>query len=130
MDFGNVIASYTDEDAIEDGVLVRPFPDKAPNILFTAAVHTAIEAVDDGRTYAQKAIPLIQDANLKAQERSSLDQGTRRQRNGSNPLDRAQWTRWLYDHVSIRLLNHSVLDNSRTSWISPDISAIVALAFF
>lgn len=57
-----VISSYTDEDAIEDGVLVRPFPEKAPKILFTAAVHAAIEAVNDGRTYAQKAIPLILDA--------------------------------------------------------------------
>ena len=60
--FGEPIYSYTDQQAIDDGVLVYPFPDKFPGVLLTSAVHHAIDASDDGRDYAQKAIPLLMDA--------------------------------------------------------------------
>ena len=62
--FGEPIVSYTSQDAIADGVLVEPFPERFPGWLFTTGVHEAIEGVDDGRSYEQKAIPLIMDAAL------------------------------------------------------------------
>lgn len=63
--FGNVIYQYTSRQAIEDGVLVEPFPDKFPGVLLTIGVHEAIvENIADGlgRTYAQAVIPLLMDA--------------------------------------------------------------------
>jgi hypothetical protein len=62
--FGPVISTYTSEQAIEDGFLCQPYPNKFPGWCFTAGVHAAIEAKDDGRTYAQKAIPLLMDAAM------------------------------------------------------------------
>ena len=59
-----IISEYTDQQAIEDGFVAEPYPDRFPGALFTSAVHEAIEAVDDGRTYEQKAIPLLMDAVL------------------------------------------------------------------
>ena len=58
----DIISTYTEEQGIEDGMFVQPFPDKFPGALFTSAVHEAIEALDNGQTYEQRAIPLLMDA--------------------------------------------------------------------
>lgn len=60
------ISIYSDAQAIDDGQLVEPFPDKFPGWLFTAGVHAAIEAAIAGtaRTYPQAAIPLLMDAAM------------------------------------------------------------------
>lgn len=79
MSDADVIFSYTAEQAIEDGVLVEPFPKQFPKLLLTAAVYADImetpttqeleergghnQKVDD-RTPAQRIIPLFQDAVL------------------------------------------------------------------
>ena len=62
--FGEVISSYTEEQAIEDGVLVHPYPKLYPWLLFTASVHSACEReVEKGaRNYEQVAKPLAIDA--------------------------------------------------------------------
>ena len=76
--FGPVISSYGSGQAVEDGVLVEAAPDQfGPAVLFTRGVFNAIwpaELLDaqeltdepvkhaDGRTYLQRAVPLIQDA--------------------------------------------------------------------
>lgn len=62
--FGEVVYSYTEEQAIEDGVLVHPYPELWPWLLFTASVHAACESevVKGGRTYDQVAKPLAIDA--------------------------------------------------------------------
>lgn len=62
----DVVFAYTAKQAIEEGVLVHPYPKRFPGLLFTAGVHAAIEEQDDGRTYDQKAIPLIMDAVMIA----------------------------------------------------------------
>lgn len=73
--FGDPISVYTSDEAVDDGMLVEAAPDQyGPKILFTRAVFDAVwppELVDndddrhpDGRTYLQRAIPLIQDALL------------------------------------------------------------------
>ncbi len=67
------IATYTADQAIEDGVLVVAAPDQfGPKLLVTRAVFNAVwpEALldreadvdEDGRTYLQKMVPLLQDA--------------------------------------------------------------------
>jgi len=79
--FGEVIYSYTEEQAIEDGVLVHPYEERFPWVLFTESVHAACIQdfnTNDSRTYDQKALPLIVDAIrevrriLKANPRADL----------------------------------------------------------
>ena len=36
----DIIFSYTSEQAIEDGVLVHPYPKRWPNLLITQKIHT------------------------------------------------------------------------------------------
>ena len=61
--FGEPISTYTSTEAVDDGFIVVAAPDQyGDKTLFTRALFEAIEAIDDGRTYLQKAIPLIQDA--------------------------------------------------------------------
>lgn len=78
--FGEVVYAYTEEQAIEDGVLVHPYSELWPWLLFTASVHDACEAeaAKGYRTYDQVAKPLAIDAIrevrrvLKANPRADL----------------------------------------------------------
>jgi len=61
----NVIYRYSDQDAVDDGVLI----DVSESVkitrgrwFVTQGVHCAIENIDDVRTYDQKMIPLVMDA--------------------------------------------------------------------
>ncbi len=56
------ISVYTSRQAVEDGILVEPYPDKFPDWLLTRAVFEAVETVQDGRDLSQKLIPLLMDA--------------------------------------------------------------------
>ena len=60
--FGEPISTYSIENAIEDGVLVR-VGDQFPNCLFTSAVMVKIaeEVAKGRRTYEQVAFPLMMD---------------------------------------------------------------------
>ena len=63
--FGEPISVYTAEQAIDDGILVdASFDGRFPGCLFTRGVFEAIEAVNDDRTLAQRAIPLLMDAAM------------------------------------------------------------------
>lgn len=62
--FGEVISSYTEDEAIRDGVLVHPYPSRFPRVLFSASVEKECrkEAEKAERTYDEVATPLIIDA--------------------------------------------------------------------
>lgn len=62
--FGDPVSVYTADRAIDDGMLVHPYPQKFPNLLLTRSVHDAIDERDDGRTYDQKCIPFCQDVAM------------------------------------------------------------------
>lgn len=83
--FGEPIFTYTDEQAVEDGVLVHPFPRQFPNVLLSNAIYEAIEAAPGDRTFAQKAIPLIQDAIMIVNK---------------GPRDEYLWTKGLEGNVT------------------------------
>ena len=60
----DVIYSYSEEQAVEDGVLVHPYPDKFPWLLITRSIHEdCVEEASKGdRDYEQVLMPLIIDA--------------------------------------------------------------------
>lgn len=57
---------YSLEQAIEDGDLVHPYPDKFPWLIISHGIHHDCkkQTSDDLRTYDQKLIPLMMDAVL------------------------------------------------------------------
>jgi hypothetical protein len=62
-----VVATYTEDQAIEDGVLVHPYPTRFPWLLLTIAVHVECERVAKDRygsadEYSKVVMPLIMDA--------------------------------------------------------------------
>jgi len=63
MEDFNIIHSYTSEQAMEDGVLVHPYPKRWPNLLITQSVHADCMN-QKGRTYDQCLAPLLQDCIL------------------------------------------------------------------
>jgi hypothetical protein len=63
MDDFPIIHSYGSEEAIRDGVLVHPYPDRWPNLLVTRSVHEACTG-REGRTYDQTLMPLLMDCIL------------------------------------------------------------------
>lgn len=62
-----VAYSYTTEQAIEDGVLIRPLDDK-PALIITRSIHADCCEEADGRTYMEKLGPLLLDASLAVKE--------------------------------------------------------------
>lgn len=67
-----VIFRYTSEQAIEDGVLYHPFPQRWPWLLITASVHAACSS-DEGRTYEQALVPLLMDCIMEVKGNPSED---------------------------------------------------------
>jgi hypothetical protein len=65
--FGDVIYEYTEDQAIEDGVLVHPYPELWPWLLITPNVHAACTG-KPGRTYDQCLKPLLMDCISAAQD--------------------------------------------------------------
>lgn len=74
---GQVIFSYTDQQAIDDGVLVEPYPERWKHLLVTSSIHhdCAREDVDDKRSYDQRLIPLIMDCLLQCQVNAKKNNG-------------------------------------------------------
>jgi type I site-specific restriction endonuclease len=64
------ISVYTTEQAIDDGFLVHPYPERWPWLLITSGVHGACETASefDGRTYEQCLVPLLMDCIMQVQE--------------------------------------------------------------
>jgi hypothetical protein len=60
----DLICCYTEEDAIEDGVLVHPYPEEWPWLLCTASVFADCEreAEKGERTLDEVLLPLLADS--------------------------------------------------------------------
>ena len=58
--FGPVISVYTIEQAIEDGYLHHPYPERWPWLLISENVARACES-DDNRSFDQACVPLLID---------------------------------------------------------------------
>ena len=72
--FGEVISTYTEDQAIEDGVLVYPFPNRWPWLLITNSVHAdCVAKSKKGRTYDQALIPLLMDCIMETQSQMKRD---------------------------------------------------------
>ena len=65
--FGEVISEYTEEMAIDDGVLHHLWPERWPWLLVTNTVHAEASRVDDGRDLDQVLVPLAMDAIMEVQ---------------------------------------------------------------
>jgi hypothetical protein len=65
--FGEPISVYTDEQAVADGVLIHPYPQRWPWLLISLQVHAACGKGKHGRTYDQCAVPLLMDCIMAAQ---------------------------------------------------------------
>ena len=62
----NIVYAYTTDQAIEDGFLNHPYPDRWPWLLISANVAMACEE-DEHRTFDQKCVPLLMDCIMQAQ---------------------------------------------------------------
>lgn len=81
FDDDDLIFNYSSEQGLEDGFLVEPFPERYPKLYLTRTLFSEIEAVSDGRTFEQKAIPLIMDVVMEARRR------VEESRNSGKPVD-------------------------------------------
>lgn len=59
-------SSYSEDDAVADGVLFHPYPKRWPWLLISIKVNAACSKKDSGRTYEQCLTPLCMDAILAA----------------------------------------------------------------
>ena len=62
----NIIFGYGADQAIEDGVLVHPYPQRWPWLLITAGIHAQCQS-QEGRTYDQSLVPLLMDCIMAVQ---------------------------------------------------------------
>lgn len=71
----NLILSYSDDDAIEDGMMVHPYPEQYPYLLLTAAVFAKCEQVAAERDAELKTVlmPLMMDAVLRMRQVRRVD---------------------------------------------------------
>lgn len=63
-----MIFQYTEEDAVNDGTLIHPYPDRWPWLLVSLGVHVACKE-QRGRTYDQCLVPLLHDVILAVRAR-------------------------------------------------------------
>jgi hypothetical protein len=61
---------YTEHQAIEDGVLIHPYPERWPWLLITVGVHGACATASEleERTYEQCLVPLLMDCIMEVQK--------------------------------------------------------------
>ena len=93
-----IISSYTCEQAVNDGVLVHPYPKRWPWLLISLGVHEAASETGDGRNYDQRLVPLCMDAIMAAK---AAQEKQRKGKNVSLPL----------------VLEHTI---AGTVWIAPN----------
>jgi hypothetical protein len=93
----DLVYAYTTDQAIEDGVLVHPFPDRWPWLLITESVHNGCLTASefDERSYDQVLVPLLMDCIMQVQKLMK-----------NNP-----------DGVDFAKLDHTVVG---TVWIKPN----------
>ena len=64
-----IISRYGCEQAVEDGVLLHPYPDRWPWLLISINVHCACQPTEsDKRAYDQKLVPLLMDVVMLAKD--------------------------------------------------------------
>jgi hypothetical protein len=68
----NIIFGYSADQAIEDGVLVHPYPQRWPNLLITQKIHATCSE-QQGRTYDQALVPLLMDCIMAVQSKKNPD---------------------------------------------------------
>jgi len=76
--YGEPISTYTDQDGIDDGMLVEVDKDRFPGCLFTIAVYDKImekvgylvrrDGIDTAQAYLQVAIPLMMDVVMVSRD--------------------------------------------------------------
>lgn len=66
----DLIFAYTTDQALADGVLIHPYPERWPWLLVTAGIHEACETASqfETRTYDQVLIPLLMDCIMEVQK--------------------------------------------------------------
>jgi hypothetical protein len=66
----DLVYAYTTEQAIDDGVLVHPYPERWPWLLITIGVWESVtEELRKGqRNYDQVLVPLLQDCIMQVQK--------------------------------------------------------------
>lgn len=72
MNDDNIIFSYGLEQAIEDGVLVHPYPQRWPWLIITQKIHATCSE-QKGRTYDQALVPLLMDCIMAVQSKKNPD---------------------------------------------------------
>lgn len=71
---------YTEEQAIEDGLLVQPYPDRWPWLLISASIHAVCKDTSaDSRSYDDRLIPLLNDCILAVLVREETAEETRKE---------------------------------------------------
>lgn len=73
--FGDVISEYSDEQAIDDGVLHHLWPETWPWLLVTEMVYAEACGVADDRNvkWHQVLVPLVMDAIMATQRQAKLN---------------------------------------------------------
>lgn len=76
--FGPAVFTYTCENAVDDGVLVHPYPEQYPWLLVTATVNELAKTVADCRGAELKTVlvPLMIDAVLAARRAIKSGKGS------------------------------------------------------
>ena len=75
-----IISRYGCEQAVHDGVLFHPYPDRWPWLLVSTNVHFACQPNgNDKRTYDQKLLPLHMDVVILTNDPEQLHKLNRRE---------------------------------------------------
>ena len=67
VDETTTIYESTAEQALRDGLLHEPFPERWPKLFITPNVYAACDNDDAGRTYEKALTPLLMDAIVSSQ---------------------------------------------------------------
>lgn len=63
----DIIFQYTTQDAIDDGVIIHPYPDVMPSLYITPTIKVMVEEVckSDNREFDHVLIPLLMDVTMQ-----------------------------------------------------------------
>ena len=110
FDERDVVSSYGIEQAVADGIMIQPYPEKWPWLCVSIGVWAAIEDQNDGRTMDQKLIPFLTDVIMFVQ--------AKHRRNNQDP--ETEWFGGLDGNVTGRDVWFSVNDKGGLSVYFPE----------